>query len=164
MKKILTILAGLYLITSACSKEDDFTSFIRGKIDGVAFEATSNIKANEPEASSSGTNDPTLRVTGNWGANEIKIFILGESSSINSNNYGFQVDKRRSVQINIGGQTYFAGTSEGFFQPPTLLGSGSITITSISKKSVKGNFQFTSAPSGGVVKTVTDGEFHVERK
>jgi len=44
-------------------------------------------------------------------------------------------------------------------------GSGSITILEISKGYIKGTFEFITEPpiGGNVFKTVTDGEFYINR-
>ena len=48
--KFSVIPAILLLLFAGCSKPKDFSSsYLKGKIDGVAFECTANISANKPE-------------------------------------------------------------------------------------------------------------------
>jgi hypothetical protein len=161
----ITVLFLLLSFFSGCSKNNDpqIQSYFKGKLDGVAFECTSNITANTPEPIS-GPPDPTIRITGNWLNNSIKLMLISESSSITTTTYTFQADKNRSATLYIGSEAYYAGPS-GTFMPPALHGSGSITISEVSKNAVKGTFSFTSeiSPATGLAKSITDGEFYVKR-
>jgi hypothetical protein len=161
----ITVLFLLLSFFSGCSKNNDhqIQSYFKGKLDGVAFECTSNITANTPEPIS-GPADPTIRVTGNWLNNSIKLMLISESSSIATTTYTFQADKNRSATLYIGIEGYYAGPS-GTFMPSALHGSGSITISEVSKNAVKGTFSFTSeiSPATGLAKNITDGEFYVKR-
>jgi hypothetical protein len=146
---------------AACNKDDGLTTgYIKGKTDGVAFETTTNLSANSPEKIGN-RDDPTLRISGEWAGNSIRLYILGEASSIGQGTYPFTATDQRSATLVMGGINYYAGPT-GILNPG-LLGSGSITITSISKKSVSGLFQFTSNPATGNSKTITDGEFSLSR-
>jgi hypothetical protein len=161
----ITVLFLLLSFFSGCSKNNDtqIQSYLKGKVDGVVFECTSNITANTPEPIS-GPPDPTIRITGNWLNNSIKLMLISESSSIATTTYTFQADKNRSATIYIGSEAYYAGPS-GLFLPPNLHGSGSVIITEVNKKYVKGTFSFTSEmnPGTGLTKGITDGEFYIKR-
>jgi len=168
MKTIIrqtTALLLLFCFFSGCSKNNDpqIQSYLKGKLDGVAFECTSNITANTPEPIS-GPPDPTIRITGNWLNNSIKLMLISESASIATTTYTLQADKNRSATLYIGSDGYYAGPS-GPFLPPALHGSGSITITEVNKNAVRGTFSFTSevSPATGLTKSITDGEFYVNR-
>lgn len=151
----------------SCRKDSGSSanSYLRGKIDGVAFKCTSDITANTPEPIS-GPADPTIRVTGNWLNNSVRLMILSESSSISSGTYSFDASKQRSGTLYIGSDAYYAGPTGGGFSglPLTLTGSGSITIAEVSKNYVRGSFHFTSGPNMGVTKTITEGDFSIKRQ
>lgn len=150
-----------------CNKsKDSSTDYLKGKMDGVAFECNANIKANTPmPGSSGGGSDPTIIITGEMSMYSIKLNIYGEGSSIATGTYVFQADKNRSATIwhnNV--DAYYAGPSGGF-GPVLLIGSGKITILEISKNYIKGSFEFVTAANGApaLPKTVTDGEFYIKR-
>ena len=167
MKKNIYLIFFAFCITlcfSNCKKGNGgnpFASYVKGKIDGLAFECSSGITANSPEPTS-GTADPTIRIIGNWQSNSIKLMLISESASIVPGIYTFQADKNRSATLYIGIDAYYAGPN-GPFLPSALNGSGNITISEVSNKYVKGTFQFTSEPNMGIIKTVTDGEFYIKR-
>jgi hypothetical protein len=165
-KRYFFIAAASLFLLMGCSKDNgsSFNSYLRGKIDGVAFECTSGITANTPETIS-GPADPTIRITGNWLNNSIRLMIISESSSLASGVYPFDANKNRSGTLYLGADAYYAGPTGGGLTglPLTLKGSGSITITEVSKQYVKGSFQFTSGPNNSVTKSVTEGDFYVKR-
>lgn len=160
--------ASMLFLFTGCSKPKDFSeSYLRGKIDGVAFEC-SNIRAHKPMPvpGSGGGDDPTLIVTGEWPGYTIKLNIYGEGSSIIENIYGFQADKNRSATIWYNGvDAYYAGNGGGWGIPAYLAGSGSITILKINKNYIEGRFEFHTDVNGstGLSKTVTDGDFYIKR-
>ena len=162
--QLLIVSFALAISFTGCKKDNggnSFTSYVKGKMDGVAFECGSGITANTPEPIT-GPADPTIRITGNWLNNSIKLMLISETASIAPGIYTFQADKNRSATIWIGSDAYYAGPS-GPFLPPALKGSGSITLSEVSKNYVRGTFQFTSEPNVGITKTVTDGEFYINR-
>ena len=151
----------------SCKKgSDDFTNYIKGKLDGVAFESNSNIKAFKPmPVPGQNGSDPTLIITGDWPMYSLKLNIYGEGSSISKGTYVFQADKNRSATLWYNGvDAYYAGNGSSFL-PLQLHGSGRITILEISEKSIKGTFEFISEVNGAnmLSKTVTEGEFHIKR-
>jgi hypothetical protein len=174
MKFILNfsiVAAGILLLFANCSKPKDYsTDYLKGNINGVAFECN-NIKANTPmpgPSGSGGGNDPTIIITGEWPMYTLKLNIYGEGSSIATGTYVFQADKHRSATIWYNSvDAYYAGPSGGGFSglPLSLTGTGKITILEINKKYIKGSFEFVTAVSGvpGLSKTVTGGEFHIKR-
>ena len=165
MKLLSLITICFVLFLGSCKKENGtgFTSYLKGKVDGVSFECTANIKANKPEQIPPGPEDPTIRLTGEWASNSIQLMLVTETSNITTGTYPLQADKKRSATIYLGANGYYAGNS-GPFLPPQLHVSGSITITEVSKNYVKGTFQFTTEANMGIIKTVTDGEFYIKRE
>ncbi len=163
MKNIFIAAVFFVIALPGCKKDNDpFTPYVRGKVDGVAFECNTNITANKAEQVPGGPADPTLRITGGWSSNSINLYILSESSSLAGGDYVFQADKQRAATIRISGDAYYAGYGSPFL-PPALHGSGKITLVEISSNYVRGNFEFTSEPYMGVVKTITGGEFYIKR-
>lgn len=167
MKKIIVYAIVLVtVITSACKKDKVlFQSYLKGKMNGVAFECNANISANKPEPIPGQGSDPTIRIWGEWPMHSIKLFITGEGVSLRAGSYVFEGGKNRSATIlenNV--DAYYAGDS-GFGDPIPLYGSGRITILEISKNYIKGSFEFVTTTYGitGMPKTVTDGEFYIKR-
>ncbi len=168
MKKIthLTFLVScITLCFSSCKKDDFSSSYLKGKLDGVPFESNSNITANTPQPGQSGPSDPILNITGDWPGYILKLHIneLTPGNNISAGTYFFESGKTRSATMWENNTLYYAGSSTFCFCPIILHGSGSITISSIDKKYVRGSFQFTSEPNMGITKTVTDGEFYIKR-
>ena len=165
--KFSVIATILLIIFAGCSKPKDFSSsYLKGKIDGVAFECTANISANKPEPipGSVRGDDPTIRISGEWMTHSIKLIITSEGTSIHTGKYAFEVGKWRNASLVwSSSETYYAGDG-CILCVPQLHGSGSITILEISKNYIKGTFEFITDPFGGsVTKTVTDGEFYINR-
>src|SRR5215204_6547661 len=111
--KFPVITAILLLLFADCSKPKDFSSsYLKGKIDGAAFECTANISANKPEPipGSGGGDDPTIRISGDWMTHSIKLIITSEGTSIHSANYIFEAGKWRSASLVwSSSETYYAG-------------------------------------------------------
>ena len=169
MKPISSFLF-LLIFFASCKKDNtdlsNFTSYLKGKVDGVAFECSMLISANKPEPISGLGDDPTLRISGLWDNGAIKLFILTEGVNIIPKIYNFEADKRRSSTLNyIDGIDYYAGPA-CFFCTAHLVGSGQITILEITKNYVRGTFNFVTDKHhiNGKIKTVTDGEFHIKRQ
>ena len=165
--KFLAVTIGILFLFASCSKSKDFTtSYLRGKIDGVAFDCNANIRAYKPmPVPGQGGSDPTLIITGNWSLYSLKLNIYGEGSSITAGAYVFQADKNRSATLwynNI--DAYYAGNGS-IFSPPQLYGSGRITILEINESYIRGTFEFTSGldPATMISKTVSEGEFYIKR-
>lgn len=168
--KFLFVPASMLFLFTGCGKPKDFSeNYLRGKIDGVAFEC-SNIRAHKPMPTPGSGSDPTLIVTGEWPMYTIKLNIYGEDGiagvSITESTYVFQADRNRSATIWYNGvDGYYAGNGGGWGTPAYLAGSGSITILTIDKNYIKGSFEFHTDVNGatGLSKTVTDGEFYIKR-
>lgn len=166
--KFSVFLAILLVLFAGCSKPKDFSSsYLKGKIDGVAFECTTNISANKPEPipGTGGGDDPTIRISGEWMTHSIKLVITNEGTSIHPAKYTFETGKWRNANlIWNNSESYYAGDGCIICVSP-VHGSGSITILEISKGYIKGTFEFITEPSigGNVFKTVTDGEFYINR-
>lgn len=166
MLKFSAVAIGMLLLFANCSKPKDFTTnYMRGKIDGVAFDCIANIKAFKPMPVPGQGSDPTIIITGNWPMYSLKLNIYGEGSSITAGTYVFQADKNRSATLwynNI--DAYYAGNGS-IFLPPQLHGSGRITILEISENFIRGTFEFTSEVDPGTMisKTVSEGEFYIKR-
>ncbi len=160
-KNYLLLITASIVFLSSCTKDTVGSSgYLRGKMDGVSFEAT-GFSANKPEPVN-GPDDPTVRIIGTWGSATIKVFLLSETSSLHTGEYIFQSDKDRSGTVVEGNNSYYAGPA-GLFMPSTLYGSGKVTITNISKKVIEGSFEFTTSAYMGVTKTITEGQFSISR-
>jgi hypothetical protein len=165
MKKYfcLTWYATVMLIMS-CQKDNETENYVRGQLDGQAFECNTGMSANKPEPIPGSGSDPTLRITGQWADFSLRLMLLGEGT-LQQGTYHFAGDKKRSATLvhnNI--TTYYAG-DPGPFNSGQLVGSGSITIIKISAHVVKGSFAVTVVenPSRNK-KTITSGEFWLQRK
>jgi hypothetical protein len=166
--RLSTVFFLLLCFFSGCSKNKDsnIQSYLKGKLDGVAFECTSNIRAFKPMPVPGQGDDPTLIVTGDWPMYSLKLNIFGEGSSITTGDYVFRSDKNRSATLwHNGTVAYYAGHSSCLGCPAQLYGSGRITITEISEKILRGTFEFTTAtdPVTMISKTVSEGEFYIKR-
>jgi hypothetical protein len=111
--------------------------------------------------------DPVLRITGSFAGYSIKLIIILTNSDVHTGSYVFASDKNYSGSIitnNPNLDTYYAGPNAPL-APPQLFGSGTITITEISKKHVKGNFDFITATNGatGMFKNISNGTFDINR-
>ena len=167
--KSLSVIIFILLSLVGCKKDNSpdssFTSYLRGKIDGVAFECTSNIFASRPYHETDFSNDVTIK--GEWPLYSIHLFVHSGGSNITTGTYVFQSDKIHFAQIsNYSAIYYFAGVHSTFYSPYSgLIGSGRITITEISYKNIRGTFEFVTDTNyiTKLSKTVTDGEFYIKR-
>jgi Family of unknown function (DUF6252) len=160
-----TLIIGLLFLSPGCKKNNDTENYLRGKTDGQSFESNAGITANKPEPIPGAGDDPTLRLTGDWPSYSLKLMLIGEGK-IRTGTYTFESSKERSATLSFNtNDAYYAGSQGFFLGGGPLMGSGSITITEVSKKYVKGNFEFTAVdlPQGNT-KTVTNGEFSINRK
>ena len=159
------VLLTLVLLFAFCNKPNNFSaSYLKGKIDGIAFECNANITANKPEPIPGFGSDPTLIITGSWPMYSIKILILNKSPKVSVGTYEIEIDKQRSATIVWNGvDNYYAGS--GGLILPQLFGNGRFTILEISDKYVKGIFEFATDVNSatGNLKTVSDGEFYIKR-
>lgn len=150
MKKFIYLILLVFCIAlcfSSCKKGDFSSSYLKGKLDGVPFESNSNITANTPQPGPSGPADPILNITGDWPGYILRLHIneLTPGNNISNGTYFFESGKTRSATMwENNNVAYYAGSSNICLGCPVLLhGSGSITISSIDKKYVRGAFQFT---------------------
>jgi hypothetical protein len=111
-RKNLFAAAAFFFLLQSCKKESDssFTGYLRGKIDGVVFESSGVITANDPEYIPGGPSDPTMRINSSWPGHDIRLMILSESSSIGTGTYPFAADKQRILRRPDGRRV---------FRPPT---------------------------------------------
>ena len=159
----LFLLITTSLFTTSCNKNKD-ASYLRGQLDGEHFECSSTVRANQPERIPGLGDDPTLRITAEWPSYSLKLVLI-TGGSIGKGTYPFELGKDRSAQMwQNSTDSYYAGNS-CIICPSQLYGSGSITINEITKKYVKGTFEFTAVNSfSSITKTVTNGEFSVGRE
>jgi Family of unknown function (DUF6252) len=161
MKKVIFILLTAFFLMSCKKGSDDFTSYIKGKLDGVAFECTSNIWATPGKAG-----NKIISFRGDWLSNSIRFYLDGQGSNITTGSYNFQTGIERNAVVYENNDGYSAGYFCGGFAPCTFYGSGKITIVELSKKYIKGSFEFVaeaSPPSTRISKTVSEGEFYIKR-
>jgi hypothetical protein len=152
------LLPGLF---SGCKKDTGSVNYLRGKIDGVSFECNSNIWAT-PE----GSGDKIIAFRGDWSTySSIRFYLDGQGSNITTGTYDFQTGNLYNVVLYENNDGYSAGYFCDFASPCTFEGSGKITLLEISKKHIKGTFEFVTSGNGatGVSKTVSDGEFYIKR-
>ncbi len=150
---------GIFLLFVSCSKSKDsssnsFTSYLKGKVDGVAFECNTHIQATRPQP----PGDSHLVFSGGWSTGSIELINSNSSGSITPGEYIFVASEYRRATIWINGNLYYAGDDPS---SGTLQGSGKITILEISSEYVKGNFEFITYANP--VKSITNGEFHIKR-
>ncbi len=167
--KLSTAVLFLSFLLINCSKnKGSFESYLKGTLDGVAFECTSNIKAYKPEQLPGSGSDPKLTIIGNWGDKSIQLFITDYLKSVRTGQYVFNssnVSYVASAELSIGFDNFGAGNNCTNCVPNPIWGSGSISILEISEKYVKGTFGFVTEPdfATGIVKTITNGEFYIKR-
>ncbi len=165
MKKTLFLLLAFSVATISCftgCKKDNgsSTDYIRGKVDGVAFEANSNMWATPGRPG-----DKIISFRGDWPGGSIRFYLDGQGSNITTGTYDFTTGIVRNAVVYENNDGYSAGYFCGGFGPCTYYGSGKIIILNISKKHVRGTFEFVTNVSGatGVPKTVSNGEFYMNR-
>ena len=168
MKKNI-ILYNLFLaslcvcLTISCKKDSGsgFSSYIKGKLNGVSFQTTSNIWATPGDA---GNNIISFR--GDWPSYSIRFYMEGQGSAITTGSYDFVTGVQRNAIVYENNDGYSAGYFFCMGGPCILHGSGRIIISEISKKYIKGTFEFVTdvSPATGTSKSVTDGEFYIKRE
>ncbi len=161
MKLSSIVIACFVLSLSACKKENDTsTSYLRGKVDGVAFECNSDIRA-----TAGGAGDKTIFFRGDVSPWSFQFYLDGQGSDITAGTYNFQTGILRSVTLYQNNEGYTAGYFCSFGSPCVFYGSGKIIIQEISKKYIKGTFEFITSVNGatGTFKTVSNGEFYINR-
>ena len=161
MRKIIFAAIILHFITifAGCSKNNDVKNYLRGNIDGVSFECTSDFRATKSAAG-----NKTIFFSGNTPVFAFNFYIDGQGNDITSGIYDFVSGVQRNVTLYEGN----VGYSAGFFfclGPCFLQGSGKIAVQEISKKYIKGTFEFVTAANAatGLFKTVTNGEYYISR-
>ena len=160
MKIVPFILSAAFFMMSCKKSSDNFTSYIKGKLGGVAFECNSGIWA-----TSEGAGDKIISFRGDWPAHSIRFYLDGQGSDIITGSYNFQTGIERNAVVYENNDGYSAGYFCGFAVPCTFYGSGRITIVELSKKYIKGSFEFVTgvSPSTLISKTVSEGEFYIKR-
>ena len=165
MKKIFFFLL-LFSISvifcfTGCNKDNSSSaSYIKGKVDGVAFETNSNMWATPGAAG-----DKIISFRGDWSGWSIRFYLDGQGSNITTGSYDFVTGMVRNAVIYENNDGYSAGYFCGGLAPCSYSGSGKIIITDISKKLIRGTFEFVTDVNGatGVSKNVTNGEFYMKR-
>ena len=160
MLLILCLASLLFGPFSACKKDTGSNIYLRGKIDGVPFECTSNIRA-----TSGRSGDKNIDLSGYWSTNSsIHIYLDNQGSNITAGSYNFQSGRLYHAVLNDDDR-YIAGSICLYIIPCVFVGSGKINFLEISKKHIKGTFEFVTNLGGttGVSKTVSDGEFYINR-
>lgn len=161
MKLSLVVITCFLISLGACKKETDTnSSYLKGKVDGVAFECNSDIRA-----TTGGAGDKTIFFRGDWPSYSIRFFLDGQGSDITAGSYNFQTGIVRNAVLYENNHGYAAGYFCDLFSFCVFYGSGKITIQEISKKYIKGTFEFVTDVNGstGTFKTVTNGEFNIKR-
>ena len=158
MLLILCLASLLFGPFSACKKDSEANNYLRGKIDGVSFESTSEIWATPGQSG-----DKIIAFTGDWSPNSIRFYLDGQGSDITTGSYNFQTGKKYNATLYQDDWGYGSGYFCGFASPCSFRGSGKITLLEISKKRIKGNFEFVAVNGAGELKTVSDGEFYIKR-
>ncbi len=123
-------------------------TIFKAKVDGVLLECAGPIKGVLiPDASTSST---SLQITANKG-NEGFTISLVNYTGIGTYTLGSNLDLVAYVKDLQGDATIST-----FFAT-----SGTIRITSVSSKAIKGTFEFNGENGIGEIKTITSGEFFV---
>lgn len=159
-KNIVYSLLVMIILNVACKKDIDVPSYLRGKVDGIAFECNADIRA-----TARGAADNSIFFRGDWPSYSIQFYLDGQGSDITQGTYNFQTGKIYQVNLFQNNVGYAAGYFCASFIPCSFFGSGRITILEINKKKIRGTFEFTTSVDGGtgLLKTVTDGDFSIKR-
>ena len=155
---ILCLASLLFGPISACKKDTESNNYLKGKIDGVPFESTSEIWATPGQSG-----DKIIAFTGDWSTYSIRFYLDGQGSNIITGSYNFQTGDLYHASLYDNNIGYAAGYFCGSASPCSFYGSGKITLLEISKKHIKGTFEFICVESSGSSKTVSDGEFYIKR-
>jgi hypothetical protein len=153
----IVILVCIAVSLTHCKKPDvtsSFTSYFRGKIDGVSFECNSGINI-----VSSGLVPAVLEIKGSSAQGDLVIKIIAHGQQVEVGTYNIEQDRDlMSCQVTINNYTY--GAYCGFFGDPGPHGKGRVNILDISPDMVKGTFDFTTQ---SIPKEVSDGAFNIKR-
>jgi len=165
MKPVLNLLLPaicILIYCTGCKKDSDSSSssYLRGKVDGVAFECNSDIRA-----TTGGAGDKTIFFRGDWPSYSIRFFLDGQGSDITAGSYNFQTGIKCNAVLYQNNDGYSAGYFCDPFSACVFYGSGRITILQINKKHIKGTFEFVTSINGatGNLKNITDGDFSIKR-
>ncbi|MBL7827225.1 MAG: hypothetical protein JNJ57_11375 [Saprospiraceae bacterium] len=148
MKKITFYLLFLCLIAISCNKDSDGGNYFRFKINGEEREA-SGLLAYATRFSD------FLTIYGVFDANGNETSYISLPLNITEGDH----------QLNDGEHiAYYVDANDVAYSTLWGSGSGTVTIESISEKSVKGTFSFNvyDSDTETVKKTVTEGEFNVD--
>jgi hypothetical protein len=160
--KLLLLIICFPLCFTGCKKDNstNSSSYLKGKVDGGSFECNSNIWATPK-----GAGDKIISFRGDWLNYSIRFYLDGQGSDITEGSYNFQTGKIYNAILYQNNDGYSAGYFCGSFSGCTFEGSGKITFLEISKKNIRGTFEFVTPVSGatGILKTVTNGEFDIKR-
>ena len=163
--KLLPVIICIIFLLAGCKKDADSPSYLRGKIDGVTFECNSNIHATPGRSG-----DKIISVQGAWNiapSNFIRLLLDGGASDITEGSYDLQTGKKYQVSLDLNSRQYDGGYFCPSFVPCSFYGSGKINILKLSKKYIKGTFEFVVVHDPVAVpilsKNVTDGEFYIKR-
>ncbi len=163
MKLSSVVIAYFIFSLSACKKETGTgsNSYLKGKVDGVAFECNSDIRA-----TAGGAGDKTIFFRGSVSPWSFQFYLDGQGSDITAGTYNFQTGIVRNAIVYQNNDGYSAGYFCPSFSPCSFYGSGKITIQEISKKYIKGTFEYITdvSPATSTFKTVSNGEFYIKRE
>lgn len=155
MRSVFVILAVCIVALSGCSSSDSNTNpttqtyYLSAKIDGTTFESTSGVAVGVFTHGS-------LTVTGsamvNGSQRQISL-VFGGAAAGKTYNMADEGESGATLMMSATlGDSYFAGNG---------VGTGSITITSMSGGEAAGTFAFVCS-NGTTTKSVTDGKFKVK--
>ncbi len=159
--KVLPVAICFLFCFTGCKKDSDSSSdYLKGKVDGVAFECSSNIWATVGRAG-----DKIIAFRGDWPGWSIRFYLDGQGSDITKGSYDFVTGVVRNAVVYQDNDGYSAGYFCASFSPCSYYGSGKVTIDKISKNHISGKFEFVTPVNGatGMSKTVTNGEFNIKR-
>ncbi|MBS1561780.1 MAG: hypothetical protein JSS89_09260 [Bacteroidetes bacterium] len=155
MRSVFVILALCIVALSGCSSSDSNTNpstptyYLTAKIDGTAFESTSGVAVGVFTRGS-------LTVSGSAMVNGTQrqiSLVFGGAAAGKTYNMADDGESGATLMMSATiGDSYFAGNG---------VGTGSITITSMSGGEAAGTFSFVCS-NGTSTKSVTDGKFRVK--
>ena len=153
----------LVCIGVSCKKDStsNSASYLKGKMNAVAFECTTNLWATP-----AGAGNKIIAFRGDWGSNSIRFYMDGQGADITTGTYDFVTGIERNATFFEDNDGYGAGYFSCLLGGACVLeGSGKITILEISNKLIRGTFEFITRVNGatGKSKTVTEGDFYIKR-
>ena len=139
-----------------------FSSYLRFKADGVQTECTEHIRATYLPPTISP--DKVITISGDWAGGSISLY-LNEPDVLVARQYLFEPFTWRTGECWVSGPSaryYIGGSCLGC---SSVTGSGKITFLEINPGYVRGTFEFVTGidPATNTFKTVTNGEFHINR-